>query len=127
MSVKTQFGEVMDHNYTATEALQGGNLVRFSGNRTVARSTAGSRVAGWVPYDVAAGALVPVYRARRVPVIVAGVVAAGDIAVPANAGQAAALAAAAVADIAAINATRVICGHFETGGASGSEQALVLY
>lgn len=135
MAVKTQYGEVQDHNYTASEQITGGQLVRFTGNRTVGVGAATDPVAGWCPYDVAPGNLAPVYRKRRVPVVVAAVVAAGNQAVPAAAGQAAAVPAPGSAGAsptaaeftAAINDTRRICGHFETGGAAGTTQALVLY
>lgn len=128
MAIKVQYGEVQDHNYTASAPISGGQLVAFSGNRTVRPATAGDVVAGWCPYDVATGALAPVYRSRRVPVIVAGVVTAGQQAIPAAGGQADALAGAAATPTQAdVNNGRIICGHFETGGAAGSEQALVIY
>lgn len=128
MAVKNHLGEVQDHNYSATAAITGGQLVAMSGNRTMRPAQAGDVVAGWCPYDVAVGQDGPCYRARRVPVITAGAVVAGQQAIAGANGQAAARPAAAAAytptDVE--NAAKV-CGHFETGGAGGTEQTLVLY
>lgn len=126
MAIKTQLGETQDHNYTATAAISGGQLVAFSGNRTIRPAQAGDAVAGWCPYDIAVGKMGPVYRKRRVPVIVVGTVVAGQQAVAGANGQAAQK-PTPTADVSGVTNAAIVCGHFETGGTTGTEQSLVLY
>ena len=125
MATKVHKGEVVDKNYDVAVSVVGGNLVNL-GASGISPTGAGGKTIGWVPYDKAAGGRAPVYDDRIVPVIASGAVAVNDFAIPAANGRAAALADAAVADIAAINATRRICGRFLTGGADGTEVLLRL-
>ena len=107
--------------YTAGGTISGGDLVVFSANRTVIRSTAQSRkVAGVALYDALANEKVAVAKCGVWPLKAAGAIAAGDQLVGALAGAVAALADAAGATAADINAARSRIGNAQEAIADGA-------
>lgn len=119
--------EEAGRNYVTTGAVTGGNIVAFSGDKTVAQAGANSiLVAGWCPYDVASGGLAPVYREGVVPCIASGTITAGQRVVPAATGKVATIGAVSTPTAAEVTATRVVVGTAEAGATDGNTVPIIL-